>query len=312
MTNRSRLMMLTLLTLPLMFAGIWQVAVHGDVPNTTQPFVSTAVFTTTGTSVPLGGGVLALTSVFDTAKENGVVDGFTPHGSVTYTFFTNNACSGSGTSETARPLLNGLMPNSSPTGQLLAGQYSYQARYSGDGHYPPSTSECEPFVVLPRTFVSTVLFTNAFVSTGFEVPDLGSILSGTSIYDTTNVAALVPGKVPSGTVTYAFFNSIGCSGASSSSETVILTNGVVPNSTGTSPLAVGSYSYQASYSGDANYPPSTSACESFTVIPGGGAVGGESVSIDKLGLLAPYVGLASVVAASTYVGALFLRRVRKK
>jgi hypothetical protein len=44
-------------------------------------------------------------------------------------------------------------------------------------------------------------------------------------------------------------------------------DGTVPNSNTQGPLAAGSYSFRAHYSGDSNYTGSTSGCEPFAVIP---------------------------------------------
>ena len=41
--------------------------------------------------------------------------------------------------------------------------------------------------------------------------------------------------------------------------------GVVPNSTPRGPLGAGNFSFEASYSGDANYGSASSSCENFTV-----------------------------------------------
>jgi uncharacterized repeat protein (TIGR01451 family) len=51
-------------------------------------------------------------------------------------------------------------------------------------------------------------------------------------------------------------------------DTVTLTNGLVPKSLATPPLTAGSYQFQASYSGDANYTGSTSALEPLNMGPG--------------------------------------------
>ena len=67
-------------------------------------------------------------------------------------------------------------------------------------------------------------------------------------------------------MTYALYPNGSCSGTPTSTETKTLANdGSVPDSTGTGPLNAGSYSYQAAYSGDANYTARTADCEPFTV-----------------------------------------------
>src|SRR5256886_867600 len=223
---------------------------------------TTAVFTSTGVAVPVGGSVPFDSSVHDTAIVTGV-GGFTPSGTVTYMFFMNtgnNICSGS-THQQSVTLSNGMIPNSNTQGPLTAGNYSYQASYSGDNNYPPSTSSCEPFTVAPHPVLTTALFT----STGASIPLGSSVYSGTSVYDTASLSGVVSGFTPTGNVTYTFYTSSSC-GGSGTTQTVTLSNGLVPNSALHGPLAIGSYSFRASYSGDGNYPSSTSSCESFSVI----------------------------------------------
>ena len=251
------------------------------------PFVATALYTSSGVSIPVGSSVPLGTSVYDTAVEMGTIDGFTPTGTVTYTFFSSGACSVSGTNQTVT-MSSGLIPVSTPTSQLAPGNYSFQARYTGDNNYPPSTSSCEDFEVAKD---SASLSTSLFTSAGVSIPVGGSVSPGTSVYDTASVTGAGGGPTPSGTVTYTFFINGVCSG-SGTSQTVTMSGGLVPNSSTQSSLGAGSYSFQAAYSGDSNYLSSTSSCEYFTVLSG--AVGGIVVPVDKLGLLLPYIGLASV------------------
>ncbi|MHB8743115.1 MAG: hypothetical protein ACYC9L_08290 [Sulfuricaulis sp.] len=92
----------------------------------------------------------------------------------------------------------------------------------------------------------------------------GTEVTGAAAYDTATVSS-VSGVTPSGTVTYSFFPNSTCSGGPVTSSTVILSAGAVPNSNTTGPLGAGSYSFQATYSGDSNYTSSTSSCEPFSV-----------------------------------------------
>ena len=108
--------------------------------------VTTSVlFTSAGLRINIGSTVANQTSVYDTASITGVI-GTSPTGNVTYTFYTNGACFGSGKSQTVT-LSNGSVPNSAATGPLLIGSYSFNATYNGDGNYLPSTGPCEFFNV---------------------------------------------------------------------------------------------------------------------------------------------------------------------
>ena len=67
---------------------------------------------------------------------------------MTYTFFTNNTCTGTGTAAGTVTLTGtGAVPNSNTEGPLAAGGFAFRAEYSGDANYSSSTSSCEPFAV---------------------------------------------------------------------------------------------------------------------------------------------------------------------
>jgi hypothetical protein len=236
------------------------------------------------TNAPWAGNEPTGSSAYDTSTVTGV-SGFTPTGTVTYTFFTNNACSGTGASAgTVTLKADGTVPNSSTEGPLSAGSYSFQATYSGDINYLGSTSSCEPFSVGKKpTSTSTTVFDAAT-----NAPWSGTEKTGASAYDTATVGGKQGGITPSGTVTYTFFTNGSCSGGGTGAGTVTLTAaGAVPNSNTESTLAAGSYSFQATYSGDNNYSASTSPCEPFSV--GGGSSQTATVVFDA-STNAPWAG----------------------
>src|SRR3989442_2945804 len=105
------------------------------------------------------------------------------------------------------------------------------------------------------------------INSGTNAAPTGSEVAGASFYDTAAVTGVV-GFTPTGTVNYEFFKNGVCSGSPSTTATVTLSGGLVPNSSSAGPLGAGSYSYIAVYSGDGNYTSSTSSspsCESFNV-----------------------------------------------
>ena len=90
---------------------------------------------------------------------------------------------------------------------------------------------------------------------------------GSSTYDTASVMG-VTGFTPTGNVVYTLYTTVDCSGVGvqeSPPGGSLLSGGLVPNSTTVGPLAAGSYSFKAVYSGDSEYLSSTSVCEPFTV-----------------------------------------------
>jgi Bacterial Ig-like domain (group 3) len=189
----------------------------------------------------------------------GGVSTFPPTGTVTYGLFANGTCSGSPTWSDPVSLSNGSVPDSPQTAGLAPGPYSFDASYSGDSNYVVSDT-CEPFSVAvgPSTTSSTVYDEDT------SSPWSGSESTGAAAYATSTVGGTVD-FTPTGTVTYNFFADGSCAGEPTLSDQVTLSSGTVPDSSDTAALGSGSYSFQASYSGDPNYTVSTGACEPFVV-----------------------------------------------
>ena len=98
---------------------------------------------------------------------------------------------------------------------------------------------------------------------------------GAQAYDTASVLATgaAGAPTPTGTVTYSYYTNASCTTPAQSAQSMALNgDGSVPNSSTTTALVPGAYSYQATYSGDSIYPGSSGACESFTVAKGSQAI----------------------------------------
>jgi hypothetical protein len=230
-------------------------------PATTS--TSTSVFDASTNAVWSGTETTGATA-YDTASIGGVVAGFVPTGTVTYTLFTTStSCSGSSTTQVVTLNGDGTIPNSATTAVLTAGSYSFQASYSGDSNYGPSPrGTCEPFSVgLASSSISTSVFDAATNSAW-----AGTEVTGASAYDTAGVTSGTGVAIPpGGTVAYSFYATDNCTG-SPVTKVVTLSGGSVPNSPNQGPLGHGSYSFQASYSGDQNYRAAPlGACEPFSV-----------------------------------------------
>jgi hypothetical protein len=198
--------------------------------------------------------------VHDTSTVTGV-PAVTPSGTVTYTFFGNNDCTQPGSSAGMVTLTStGSVPDSHSTKPLAAGHYSFQAFYSGDSNYAESTSACEEFSIAKADPSPATKVMNDTTNKPASATDLAP----SSFHDTATVTA-VTGFTPTGTVTYRLFATGDCSGPVVSTHTVTLSGGRVPPSASTPPLTSGTYSFHATYSGDANYESSTAACEPFTL-----------------------------------------------
>ena len=210
-------------------------------------------------------------SAYDTATVT-ISDGSTPSGTVSYSFFSlNDTCAGTpGATDTVTLNADGSVPNSTTEGPLAPGSYAFQATYWPATYWPSGvnegainaeavagwTSTCEPFTVRGTSTTATVVVQSG-TATGSSAHDTATVTTSDTV-------------VASGTVSYTFFPNRTCAAdTGASAGTVTLdSSGNVPQSNTEGSLAAGSYSFQATYSGDSNYAGSTSACEPFSVPTG--------------------------------------------
>ncbi|MDA8384755.1 MAG: Ig-like domain repeat protein [Actinomycetota bacterium] len=229
------------------------------------PEVTTTVLDSNGSAVSAS---LSLGSqVSDSAQFSNLVSGIAPTGPFTYQLFDSGNCTGTALSTENLNLSgsSGLVSDSLPSAPLGAGNHSYLATYGGGANYTSATAGCEPFSVsTAQATLSTTIYDAA--SNGPVQND--TVLQGATVYDTATLGGTVAGIVPTGQVSYEFFANSDCSGTSASYGTFSAnTDGTLPKSTATSALAVGSYSFRATYLGDRNYVVDNSSvpCEPLTV-----------------------------------------------
>ena len=185
---------------------------------------------------------------------------------MSYTFFTNGGCQGTGSDAGTATLASGDVPNSGTTAALQAGSYSFRATYSGDSNYTGSTGPCEPFSLgVKPTSTSTIVFdakTNAAWS--------GTEATGASAYDTATVSGQQGQIVPTGTVSYQLFTGLDCKAGN---ELWLGRPGDDERRHGAALLGNRSAAGRrlqlpGRLSGDSNYATSTGDCEPFSVAKG--------------------------------------------
>jgi hypothetical protein len=233
------------------------------------------------------------TAVTDSATLKGA-DVSTATGTVSYSVFSDSACSVSAGSGGTVDVTAGSVPSSTTVTLTTPGTYYWQASYSGDADNAPSTSTCGSEVEIVNaptpqpTHIQTSLLGGSTQNGGWN-RNLLTVSTGTPVSDS---ATLSGPNVSSagGTVTYTVysdqmcFQSQGgqgsqwghgqsqggggqsqCSPQMVSTDTETVVGGVVPNSAPVT-LTAGFYSWQASYSGDATNAPSQSRYGSETLI----------------------------------------------
>jgi hypothetical protein len=223
---------------------------HNDITNSSVPLGSVvhdkATVTTTGNSIPTGS-------------------------TVTFQFFANGECSGDPSSEETVALNGGSFSESvesSDTGPLAAGSYSYKAKFnSGDtSKVPHAESDCEPFTVLKADPTVT---TAIYLMPGHAV--VTSVTMGATIHDDATVTGIAP-FTPTGTVTFNLYRSNDCTGTVVQTSTGTLSGSGASATAESSPdyltteADIPALSFKASYSGDDNYNPADADCEPLTVL----------------------------------------------
>ncbi|MGO9900314.1 MAG: hypothetical protein ACLP0J_11600 [Solirubrobacteraceae bacterium] len=213
------------------------------------------------TGNPWAGSETTGAAAYATAAVGGKVDSFTPSASVTYGLYDNGACTGNAASSDQVTVQDdGTVPSSSASAALAAGTYSYRASYSGDDSYRASASSCQPFTLASTSSSTTVVVNDVATDSVWSDGEV----TGASASALATVPG-VPGVSPTGTVTYSLFASGDCSGDPTAAPQVTLSGGVAPATAPTAPLAAGSYSFRAHYSGDGSYQSSSSPCEPISI-----------------------------------------------
>lgn len=208
---------------------------------TNSPSIAT---TLSGTTVPVGG------TVHDSASLTGATS--TAGGTVTYTVYSDNACTAGARDAGTVTVTNGVVPDSNALTFNTAGDFYWQAVYSGDANNNGATSVCtSEHVVITKAQPS--------VSTAQDlIPNDNFTLSG--------------GSSPTGTITFNLYgpSDTTCSLAPALTQTVTVASGNgtygTTNTTFHSTTA-GTWRWASSYSGDSNNQSASSACgvENFTI-----------------------------------------------
>ena len=216
--------------------------------------------------------VPAPTAITDQARIlPGTLNSNSPTGSVTYTVYSDAACTTVVASGGTKVLSSGSAPASDPFGAALPTNQTYyvQVTYTGDSTYNPTTTNCGDETVTfgvapvkPQAVISTSLVgSNGATGAVLTVP------TGTAVHDT---ASITFGGAPvSGRVTYYIYSDSNCA---TQVPNIVLgggpsTGGVYPPSN-TVTLGNGTYYFQATYSGNSTLAAGRSTCtEALTVEP---------------------------------------------
>ncbi|MEV7522133.1 hypothetical protein [Streptomyces sp. NPDC091371] len=200
--------------------------------------------------------------ISDTATLGGATDDAT--GTITFHLFNEQGCPADSEIETDLVPVTVDGPGDYFSGEVTpteVGTYYWTAEYvSGDNNNANSATACgdsgETVVIDKRQpTIATLL-------------DRDTINVGESTFDTATLSggSMAPVALPSGTVTYTVYSNNTCTAGARDAGTKNVTNGVVDPSDSLTFDTLGTFYWQASYSGDANNEAAISACTSEPLV----------------------------------------------
>ena len=139
-------------------------------------------------------------------------------GSVTYTVYSNNTCTANPRAAGTVTVANGVVPNSDAVPFPAAGDFYWQAAYSGDANNGQATSLCTAEHLVVGKAAPTITTTLS----------AESVVVGASVTDSATLSGATPDA--GGSVTYTVYSNNTCTANPRAAGTVTVANGVVPNS----------------------------------------------------------------------------------
>lgn len=175
-------------------------------------------------------------------------------GKVTYSVYSDAACTALVSAAGTASVAGGVAGASSAISTLAPGKYYWQAKYGGDVNNQPAASPCgsEVLTVLAPTTTTTSQSGGGFTGAKITVP------TGTPVTDSARISGSLAAS-STGSVSYVLYKDNKCTVAASSASVGVVNKGVAGASAAVKPAA-GTYYWKATYSGDAVNAPSTSAC----------------------------------------------------
>jgi hypothetical protein len=262
-----------------------QASFAGPNENTVVSNTATVNWTTATTlATSLSGGgkagakisVLAGTPVTDTATLSGA-NAASATGTVTYTVYSDAACTKVAASPGAKTVTGGVVPSSSAAALSAVGTYYWKAEYSGATTNAASVSACGPAgevetvtTLPPATSLITSLTGAGHSGARLTVP------SGQPARDVATLSGVNAAKA-TGAMTFKVYSDSKCTRVVASQVTTVIRQGKATS--GAPVLAGGTYYWTASYSGDAANRASASPCgaEVLTVKAAAGRPGSVPV-----------------------------------
>ena len=185
----------------------------------------------------------------DTATLGLPAGGPAPTGTMTFTVYRNDTCTGTPAFGPSDVTVTGATTQSPVFTPTQPGTYRVVASYSGDANYNPvgPTACLDP--------AEDVVVTRASLTLATDV-DPDTITLGQTFRDTATLSGIPAGApAPTGTMTFTVYRNDTCTGTPAFGPSDVTVTGATTQSPVFTPTQPGTYRVVASYSGDANYNP---------------------------------------------------------
>lgn len=196
-------------------------------------------------------------------------------GTIAFKVYNNNSCGALALDAGSKTVTNGSTPTSDSWQFITPGTYYWQGVYSGDTNNAAATSTCAAAGTILTVVATTSPTSTPTLSTSLSN---SNVTQGSSVHDTATLTN--ESSNAGGNVSYKVYTDNACSAGVMDAGTKTVTNGNVLNSNSIVFNTVGTYYWQAVYSGDANNTAATSSCQSevLTVTTSGSTGGPGTIS----------------------------------
>jgi hypothetical protein len=234
---------------------------HSSAPSTMTWTKASPTITTQASPTAITVGTP--TTVGDMATFHNTVSGVPPTQPVTFTLYSNNTCTtpagvtGSEIVHTTAGVSTAMFTRAGFSAPA-AGTYYWVASYPGDSGNNPFTSACGAANEVVAVAKASPSITTQATPTSMTVGTPTTVSDTATFVNTTSVA-------PTGSVTFTLYANNACTASTGvTGSGAISTTGGVSTATFSTPAftapAAGTYYWQASYAGDANNNPISTAC----------------------------------------------------
>ena len=243
MKSKTRLFLASLVGSTMAVVGVASFAAAAVTPTVTATVQNSS--NSTITTAVIGTSVHAHVVVASTTAST------SPTGTVDFSLYSNQICSGAPLTQTGVVLVNGAASSSNTV--LTAAGLSYRVHYNGQSDlYTAADSPC---VSINATQVAPAISLSLSNT---------NVQAGSSVYGVSNLTGET--ATASGTLQYNVYSNNTCTTLAHNAGAKTVTNGATPNSDSVQFNTPGSFWWRVAYSGDTDNTAATSSCGTLLTV----------------------------------------------